>query len=125
VKIETFEPFDLADYKDAEPWVERFLQGLNQTLDRLSTLGQGNITLEDNVQGEIVSLEVAHATNTTIKLQQLKGKPLGAVLIYSGFYEHSTLIWAQGDTEEEITFQVKWDSTPSDDVAVRIMFYGQ
>ena len=109
--------------KDAPPWMFRLVEQLNQQIELLTTALQNNVTLAENLNAEIRTVDLDHDIAVRIGLNQLKGKPVGVVLLGTGVFDYARIAWDVID-ESTVDVKVKWDTDPGVNTAATIAFIG-
>lgn len=122
MKVADYRRISKTDLQEAPAWMHRIVDQTNQQIEIVTTAVQRNLTFSENFNSEIRSISLADDTTTRISLNALKGKPIGAILVDSG-YAYARLAWQVVD-ESTVDVKVKWDVAPAVDTEVVILFLG-
>jgi hypothetical protein len=118
VKLGSFSPLSREELKEAQPWVEKLIRWLNAAFEKLYT------ALRPLANQETRSVDLTHDTEAVVKLQTVKGKPVGVQILASSLYDYATLKW-RIVKESEIGVTVSWVSAPTDAVSVTLLVIGE
>ncbi|MGH7254017.1 MAG: hypothetical protein ACREIE_09495, partial [Nitrospiraceae bacterium] len=83
MKIDDYKPIRRTDVQGALPWIDRFMDPVNEHLKTLTTMAQGQIG-PDNENKEIRQVRLRHEEPVEIVLTKLRGAPIGGSLLWTG-----------------------------------------
>ena len=124
MKIGNFRRLSRADFPDAPDILWRMLESFQDQIELLTSALQGHLTFEDNFNVEIKDLDLEDNTTVTFKLNHLKGKPIGVILLDRGIYDYSVValeILDEKTARAKIAFT---DEAPTDTTTIRVAFLG-
>jgi hypothetical protein len=125
MKIQKARRLSKTDYPDVPDWMDPIFQVLNSFFERIVALVQNNITFTDNHLAEKRTFEVQDDTQIAIRLQTMKSKPTGVIVLDPGSFEYYKFTWEPSPTREfTINFKIKYDSTPASNPTVTILIVG-
>jgi hypothetical protein len=126
MKVGSFRRYSKEDYKELPPWGEQFFTQLNKVLETHNNALSNGLNFADNFRSEVRTLQIPHDTAFQIQLQELSRAPIGAFVLFSDFFEYSKFTWRQTpDTALSVEVKIKWDSTPTKDPTVTLVFIGR
>ena len=82
MQIAKFKPFSRSDVPQAPEWMDEVFKKLNGILKEHTTALQGQLALGENQNAEIRVLQVRDGVPQDVTLQTLRGRPVGATLLY-------------------------------------------
>jgi hypothetical protein len=121
MKVQTFRLIQRGDYPEAPDWFLRVAETINKQLEQLTNLAQKNITAAENTNSEERDLEIANDVPFEVTLNQLKGKPTKARLVWANLFDYPHLAW-EVISETKVRAKVRFDSEPANRVRVKILF---
>lgn len=124
MKVQKAKRLNLTDFPDAPAWARELYQVLNTQFERYVTLFQNNITFEDNLRSEVVTLDFEHDTSLPIRLEELQEVPQGALILRTNYFEYAKMVWEPADAERTVNVKIKWDVPPDEEVRVTLLFVG-
>jgi hypothetical protein len=125
MKIGKFTAVNRTDVPQAPEWTDKLLKPFNTALKELNTLGQKQISFTDNCNTEPRELRVKHETPYELTLNVLKGKPLGAMVLWTSVNDYLPRLKFEIQDEKKVKVTFKFDSAPSGEVDVKILIIGK
>ena len=102
-----------------------YFQQLNNVLDEHSNALSRNLTIEDNMQAEVIQLDVENNVSKVIKLNLLKRNPILGFLGKANYFEKSEFAWeVSPDKALTVNVNVSWANPPNDKVRCTFVFLG-
>lgn len=127
MKIQNFDLVKGEDFQDfpaeGRPALERIVNRLGSQIDLLTTADQNNLTLADNMNVEVITINLQSDVPKQIKLQTLRGRPQGAWIVATSVFDYARLAWAL-KTETLVEVKVLFDSPTGREVDCKIVFIG-
>lgn len=127
MKIQNFDLIKAEDFVDlpAEQRrvIERLAERINPHLDIVTTALQNNQTWADNSNAEIRTINMCHDVEKQVSLQTLRGRPRHALVLSTAIYDYARLAW-RIINESVVGVKVKFDSAPTGEFDVEIVFLG-
>ena len=124
MNIPNFIPLSHSEVPDAPKWAEKLMGPVYDQIHRLTQMAQHQISISDNLNQEPRELEATHDTDFDLTAQQLRGKPIGASLIFADFYEKAYLFHKILDIKT-VRCRVQFNGAqPGEKHLVRILLLG-
>lgn len=123
MRIKDWRRITLDDISEAPEWFQRAVDSLNDQIEDLTTALQLRLTLSENLYSEVRTLELAHDVSTDIRLQKIRTRPLGLLVLATDYYEYHRAAMEVVD-RDLIRVKIKWDVAPSSEVAVTLAIFG-
>lgn len=115
-----------SDHQDMPEWFEAIIDLINQQIDILTIMAQGNISASENFFGEVRTLEMPPDTYVPIEMMKLKRNPIGVVYLSSDYEEYPELpVWKMnGEKARTVDVKIKWAVVPATVPMVTFLFLG-
>lgn len=102
----------------------RLVSPISEQLETISRACRRNLSPDQNLNTEMITLDFPDDTAVPIKLQKLNGYPIGVILLWEELFDYAQLAWKAVD-KDKIQVKISWSSSPSTVTTAKILVIGQ
>jgi hypothetical protein len=128
MKIKAFSPAEATTVpgvpEEDKQWVDSVLASRDSQIGDLTQALTSRLDLNNNHNAETREVKLFSGTETEIKLQTLKSRPIGVLHLWNEDFDSFKIKWFQSD-QDKIKVTVTFDAAPSDDVLTRLLILGE